>query len=434
MNKFSRFYYRNQQGYYYYSILNYPAFWLVICLAILFVSTRFNSSGNLDYFVNASLIATVALTAYLICLLAIGVKKQGSLINYVNSLLIADSIRYALLNTMNVNRVKDSPFIEVPNIEAVFTDNQINLTVGKLAGMHDLNKIKEDVDSSLRGYLAKWAVTSSAVSLDGTSFEFVLEDVNTSQRFIIENNDISKFVSTNVHEINLAKNLTWNAVKTPMLSIVGRTRSGKTVFSKYLLEVMQAQGWEIKYYSCKNDIYVKQFDGEAEPIKIVESLEQCLSDVKKRNLEIKKAGKIDYTQMEGMSDVALVIDEIGLLNGQLAVDSSLRKRWEIVITALAGVGASAGFHIIAMSQRATKDFFLPPSALVNAKDGVIVLGLSADSGDDRRTLIPGFDIPHRSYSTGQGLAMIVSSDGWGEPRFYETPYFEDLKKEEKSNE
>lgn len=434
MNKFSRFYYRNQQGYYYYSILNYPAFWLVICLAILFVSTRFNSSGNLDYFVNVSLIATVALTAYLICLLAIGVKKQGSLINYVNSLLIADSIRYALLNTMNVNRVKDSPFIEVPNIEAVFTDNQINLTVGKLAGMHDLNKIKEDVDSSLRGYLAKWAVTSSAVSLDGTSFEFVLEDVNTSQRFIIENNDISKFVSTNVHEINLAKNLTWNAVKTPMLSIVGRTRSGKTVFSKYLLEVMQAQGWEIKYYSCKNDIYVKQFDGEAEPIKIVESLEQCLSDVKKRNLEIKKAGKIDYTQMEGMSDVALVIDEIGLLNGQLAVDSSLRKRWEIVITALAGVGASAGFHIIAMSQRATKDFFLPPSALVNAKDGVIVLGLSADSGDDRRTLIPGFDIPHRSYSTGQGLAMIVSSDGWGEPRFYETPYFEDLKKEEKSNE
>lgn len=434
MNKFPRFYYRNQQGYYYYSILNYPAFWLVICLAILFVSTRFNSSGNLDYFVNVSLIATVALTAYLICLLAIGVKKQGSLINYVNSLLIADSIRYALLNTMNVNRVKDSPFIEVPNIEAVFTDNQINLTVGKLAGMHDLNKIKEDVDSSLRGYLAKWAVTSSAVSLDGTSFEFVLEDVNTSQRFIIENNNISKFVSTNVHEIKLAKNLTWNAVKTPMLSIVGRTRSGKTVFSKYLLEVMQAQGWEIKYYSCKNDIYVKQFDGEAEPIKIVESLEQCLSDVKKRNLEIKKAGKIDYTQMEGMSDVALVIDEIGLLNGQLAVDSSLRKRWEIVITALAGVGASAGYHIIAMSQRGTKDFFLPSSALVNAKDGVIVLGLSADSGDDRRSLIPGFDIPHRSYSTGQGLAMIVSSDGWGEPRFYETPYFKDLKKEEKSNE
>ena len=434
MNKFPRFYYRDQQGDYYYSILNYPAFWLVICLAILFVSTRFNISGNLDYFVNVSLIATFALLIYLICLLAIGIKKQGSLINYVNSLVIADSIRYALLNTMNVNRVKDSPFIEVPNIEAVFTDSQINLTVGKLAGMHDLNQIKEDVDSSLRGYLAKWAVTSSAVSLDGTSFEFVLEDVNTSQRFIIENNDISKFVSTNVHEINLAKNLTWNAVKTPMLSIVGRTRSGKTVFSKYLLEVMQAQGWEIKYYSCKNDIFVKQFDGEAEPIKIIESLEQCLSDVKKRNLEIKKAGKIDYTQMEGMSDVALVIDEIGLLNGQLAVDSSLRKRWEIVITALAGVGASAGFHIIAMSQRATKDFFLPPSALVNARDGVIILGLSADSGDDRRSLIPGFDIPHRSYSTGQGLAMIVSSDGWGEPRFYETPYFEDLKKEEKSNE
>ncbi len=91
-----------------------------------------------------------------------------------------------------------------------------------------------------------------------------------------------------------------------------------------------------------------------------------------------------------------------------------------------GAGASSGIHVIALSQRGTKDFFLPPSALVNARDAVIMLGLSADSGDDRRSLMPGFEIPHRAYSQGQGLARFVTSGKrWEEPNFYEAPFFED---------
>lgn len=49
-----------------------------------------------------------------------------------------------------------------------------------------------------------------------------------------------------------------------MLSVIGRTRSGKTVFSKYLLEVMQKQGWKICYYSTKGDTYTRQFQGESD--------------------------------------------------------------------------------------------------------------------------------------------------------------------------
>ncbi len=109
------------------------------------------------------------------------------------------------------------------------------------------------------------------------------------------------------------------------------------------------------------------------------------------------------------------------------MNKDLKKRWEAVITALTGVGASSGVHIIAMSQRGTKDFFLPSSALTNARDAVIMLGLAADSGDDRRFLIPGYEIDHRAYGQGQGLAMFVTSGKrWEQPNFYETPYFEEF--------
>lgn len=73
---------------------------------------------------------------------------------YISALTIADNVRQSLLNTMNVNRMKDSPFLEVPPIEAVYQNEQINLTVGKLAGMYELDKITQDVNSSLRAFIS----------------------------------------------------------------------------------------------------------------------------------------------------------------------------------------------------------------------------------------------------------------------------------------
>lgn len=423
-----RYYFRNRAGYYDYPLYNYPLVWLVVCLGVAGLCVLIKRFLGLDfgYFQAVSLIGAGVLSAYLIYQVVAGSRKNGSFLKYISALTIADNIRQSLLNTMNVNRMKDSPFLEVPPIEAVYQNEQINLTVGKLAGMYELDKITQDVNSSLRGIYKRFAVVSSAVSVDGSDFDFILEDVLKSQRFVVKNNDVSSFVSSNPHEIKLAKNLIWNTVKTPMLSVIGRTRSGKTVFSKYLLEVMQKQGWKICYYSTKGDTYTRQFQGESDPQRIIESLEKWLEVVKARNRKIADAGATDYTALN-LKDVALVIDEIGMLNGQLSMNKDLKKRWEAVITALTGVGASSGVHIIAMSQRGTKDFFLPSSALTNARDAVIMLGLAADSGDDRRFLIPGYEIDHRAYGQGQGLAMFVTSGKrWEQPNFYETPYFEEF--------
>ena len=434
MKDLPRYYYRNKEGYYEYPIYNYPFAWFLSCIIIYLICRVLSTKLflNLSYFENVFGALALALGLYLIFKLIIGVRENHSIFKYFSSLIIADSVRKALLNGMNVNRVKDSPFIEVPNVRATYENaNEITLVVGKLVGMYDLNKISEDVSSCLRGVYSSFAVVSSQVSLNGTNFEFCLENVDKSYRLVVRNKDISPFLSDDVNRIKLAENLVWDTIATPMLSVVGHTRSGKTVFADYLLKVMSSQGWEIHYYSAKPDIYVKRFKGESDPYKIVGAVEYWNHVMEERNSKITKAGAKTFVEL-GMNKIGIFIDELGLLNGRLSVDKKLEKRWVVAITGLMGAGASSGITVVALSQRGTKDYFLPPSALVNAKEAVVMLGLAADSGDDRRALMPGFEIPHRAYSQGQGLAMFVSSGShWTQPEFYETPFFEGLNKKVK---
>lgn len=434
MENLPRYYYRNSRGYYEYPLYNYPIIWFLVCVAVCVACRLLSTKFYLDvsYFEYTFGALGIGLGVYLGVALVKGIEENRSFFKYLSTLFIADAVRRALLNGMNVNRVKDSPFIEVPNVKAVYQGkNELSLVVGKLVGMHDLNKITEDVNSCLRGVYGRFAVVSSGVSLDGTNFQFCLEDVDQSYRFVIKRLNILPYLSKDSTKIRLAKNLIWDTVETPMLSVIGRTRSGKTVFSEYLLEVMRAQGWDVHYYSAKGDIYVKKFHGESDPLKIVGAVEYWVKVMEKRNKLITKAGAKDFRAV-GLKKIGIFVDELGLLNGKLSADKKLEKRWTSAITGLMGAGASSGITVVALSQRGTKDFFLPPSALVNARDGVVMLGLSADSGDDRRALIPGFEIPHRSYGTGQGLAMLVSSGKhWEKPSFYEAPFFVDYGKNKK---
>lgn len=143
-------------------------------------------------------------------------------------------------------------------------------------------------------------------------------------------------------------------------------------------------------------------------------------------------GKKKYLEMANMPDIGIFFDELGNLNASLEsldkVDKSLKltARWTNAINRLSATGASTGIHIIAISQFATKEGFLPSLARVNCSDAVIMLGGAADSADERKYLMSGFaDLPKRSYGTGQGVARILGSGKkWEVPHHYETPWFD----------
>lgn len=290
----------------------------------------------------------------------------------------------------------------------------------------DREKVEQKVSGVLGGKYQRFAVVSSELTAGDTYVLFRFEDTQTSQRLYVED-DLKDFVSNDVHAIKLAKDLTWHSDVVPHLSIIARTRSGKSVLAgRYMARLMQLQGWTVDYNSAKFDGYVKMFRGKSETLDIVERAEYWLGVMDDRLKQINDADKDKYLEMNDMPDIALFFDEIGNLNADLELDKKLQKRWQTAINRLSATGASAGIHIIAISQYATTAGFLPSLARVNCSDAVIFLGGAADSAEERRFLVPGAELPERTYGKGQGIAKFVASGHkWDKLHYFEAPWFTD---------
>lgn len=329
---------------------------------------------------------------------------------------------------------------EMPEIHVWVDEDLFNgyIAIENIANWEraDREKFEQRVSGILSGKYQKFAVVSSELTAGDSFIIFYFEDTLTSQRLIVKDNtnSLKPFINKDNHAIKLSKDLEWHSDIVPMMSIIARTRAGKSVLAgRYLAKLMLLQGWTVEYNSAKYDRYVKEFNGQSEPIKIVERAEYWCTVMDERLAKINEAGKEKHLEMKNMPDIGLFFDELGNLNASLEsldkVDKSLKitSRWTTAINRLSATGGSAGIHIIAISQFATKEGFLPSLARVNCSDAVIMLGGAADSADERKYLMSGFaDMPKRSYGKGQGIARILGSGKkWEVPHFYETPWFED---------
>lgn len=330
---------------------------------------------------------------------------------------------------------------EMPEIH-VWIDNHLSegyIAIENIANWEraDRDKFEQRVSGILAGKHQRFAVVNSELTAGDSYILFYFEDTLTSQRLHVKDNaeSLKEFISDNKHAIRLSKDLIWYSDITAHLSIIARTRAGKSVLAgRYMARLMVLQGWIVEYNSAKYDRYVKEFNGQSDPIKIVERAEYWCTVMDKRLEEINEADKEKYLEMEEMLDIGLFFDELGNLNASLEsldkVDKTLKitARWTTAINRLSATGASAGIHIIAISQFATKEGFLPSLARVNCSDAVIMLGGAADSADERKYLMAGFaDMSKRNYSKGQGIARIIGSGRKWEnsPHYYETPWFDE---------
>lgn len=341
-----------------------------------------------------------------------------------------------VLKLSNTTRYGD----EMPEIE-VWLDNGLlegYIAIENIANWEraDREKFEQRVSGILAGKYQRFAVINSELTAGDSFILFYFEDTLTSKRLLVKDNldSLQPFLSDDSHTIQLSKDLMWHSDITPMLSIIARTRAGKSVLAgRYMARLMLLQGWFVEYNSAKYDRYVKEFNGESDPIQIVERAEYWCSVMDNRLAKINEAGKEKYTEMDNMPDIGLFFDELGNLNASLEsldkVNRSIKitLRWTTAINRLSATGGSAGIHIIAISQFATKEGFLPSLARVNCSDAVIMLGGAADSADERKYLMSGFaDMPKKSYGKGQGLARIFGSGKkWEVPHFFETPFFDD---------
>ena len=207
----------------------YVQFWtwwaLVLALAVLSLVLGLVVSIKLVQVVLWSLVAI--LTSWRAYSLTKSVIKAKTIVKYITQKKRQKkAVTKSLLATMSVNRLQDTPFISVPSVTVCDSrPSHINVEVEKLAGMYDVDKLTEDINSSFRGKLGAYAVTSAMITTDGLFYKFVLEDVATDKTWrpaTLEDIKAEKYI------IKLQKGLEVNLSEQAHIAVWGKTGSKKT--------------------------------------------------------------------------------------------------------------------------------------------------------------------------------------------------------------
>ena len=231
---------------------------------------------------------------------------------------------------------------------------------GKLAGMYDIEKLTEDINSSFRGKLGAYAVTSAMITTDGLFYKFVLEDVGTDKTWrpaTVDDIKAEKYI------IKLQEGLEVNLSERAHIAVWGRTGSKKTTVLFGIILQLFSMGADVRFIDGKDEF--SSFKGFYPADKIVsdvdpvfEQLEDILAIIKERQQimadEVQKRQKIGLKASEiGLQPVVLVADEIGSIVALM--DSKQSKKFVADLTAIIQRGRSVGVSVIASTQDPSTD-------------------------------------------------------------------------------
>lgn len=341
----------------------YAQFWtwwtLALTLAVLSLVVGLIVSIKIVQVVLWSLVAI--LTIWRAYTLIGAVIKTGTIRQYITQKKAEKEVTKSLLATMTVNRLQDTPHISVPSVRVgASLPSHITVTVEKLAGMYDVDKLTEDINSSFRGKLGAYAVTSAMITTDGLYYKFVLEDVGTDKTWrpaTLEDVKAEKYV------IKLQKGLEVNLSERAHIAIWGKTGSKKTTVLFGIILQLFTMGADVRFIDGKDEF--GSFKGFYPADKIVSDIEpvfrqldDILAIIKKRQKimadEVQKRQKIGLKASEvGLRPVVLVADEIGSIVALM--DSKQSKKFVADLTAIIQRGRSVGVSVIASTQDPSTD-------------------------------------------------------------------------------
>lgn len=366
----------------------YAQFWiwwaLVLTLAVLSLVVGLVVSIKIVQVVLWSLVAI--LTIWRAYALTGSVIKAETLGKYITEKKAEKEVTKSLLATMAVNRLQDTPHISVPSVRVgASLPSHITVTVEKLAGMYDIEKLTEDINSSFRGKLGAYAVTSAMITTDGLFYKFVLEDVGTDKTWRPATTDD---VKAEKYIIKLQEGLEVNLSERAHIAIWGKTGSKKTTVLFGIILQLFSMGADVRFIDGKDEF--SAFSGfypiekiVSDPDDVFEQLEDILAIIKERQKimadEVQKRGKMGLKASEvGLQPVVLVADEIGSIVALM--DSKQSKKFVSDLTAIIQRGRSVGVSVIASTQDPSTDTL--PQKIRQQFSTKILLG-SANSDTQR---------------------------------------------------
>lgn len=353
-----RVYRKNQRGYYSYGIYHYLAFWIIIFLGIFLLSTYILDVFKIEFVRDIeaiSLISTLFLGVIEIVKILTGSIRSRGFFKYISSLFLERYIRKAFLNTMTLNIAKDLPKIEVPKIKVGFDKEKILIHVQRLAGMNDIEKIQSNVNSAVVGRYKSFAVVEAIQADDGTSFEFILEDLGSDKTFVPHSADDLRQKS---YFIKLQEGLTLNLSKFPHIAVWGQTGSGKTTVLMSIIAECLSNRTELYFIDGKNEfssfsVFYPREKIATDNNEVVSLLKHVSEMIMKRQRQmadvVKKRKELGLTGFDvKLKPIVIIADEVG----SIIAGMSSKEKKELVSNLLQVVqkGRSVSVFLVMASQ------------------------------------------------------------------------------------
>lgn len=391
----ARTYKKNAQNVFKIPIYAVLWFWLLIALMFAVVFTL------LLFALFNTTILLVSLVAWLVVVILIIVKacsvvkrmiKAGTIETYFIETSSEKAVTKSLLATMSVNRLQDTPYISVPSVTVCDSrPSHISVEVEKLAGMYDIDKMIEDINSSFRKKLSDYAVTSALITENGLMYKFILEDKGSDKTWRPATLNEMKQKS---HVIKLQENLSVNLADSPHLIVWGKSGSGKSTAILAMILQLFLQGAEtyfidpkLEYSAFKNfypsDMIAEDTEAILELLRrICDKLKDRQRKVSKGVRERKKMGLRAYDL--DMKPVVVVADEIG--SAVAMMDSKQKKEFLGLLTQIVQKGRSVSVFAIVGTQSPKVETTL--SSDIRQQFATKIL-LGSASGDVQRMAFDG---------------------------------------------
>lgn len=405
----SRVYVRDARGYYRYSWYHYSLFWLFLGVLVFSVNILLYAMTNLDVFTSVSagsLIFCGLILIYEFFKLISGIRTNHGLKFYLQSLRVEKWVRKAILNTMNLNLLKDTPRIEVPAIKVRVSQDSLEIDLMRLPGMNDLEKLTQDINSSLKGKFRGFAVVEAIQEEDGSKFCFRLEDVSTDKTFRpTKLEDLFR----KPYFVKLQEGLTVNLASSPHIAVWGQSGSGKTTVLMSIISQCFSNGSEIYFIDGKAEFSSFSVFYPSERIatdneKVLQLLKHVSEIIMKRQKVVADAvKKKERLGLKGfdikLKPIILIADEVGSIKASMS--SKEKKDFDGYFTQVAQKGRSVSVFLIVASQSPAVDVL--PQGIRSQFATKILLGSA--SGEVQRMAF-GEVVTKGSVPKFQGYYML----------------------------
>lgn len=274
---------------------------------------------------------------------------------YFKALPLEKSIRKSLIDTMQLNNIKQTTRIEVPDIIVDFSEfernKKIKVLLERLPGMDNIEKLIPLISNSFKKRYSNFAVVDYIENENKLDYIFILENVKEDKRLIPKK--MKDLLNDDLYKFKLQKSLTYSIDKNPHLICSGVTGSGKSTLLISLLAQSYNRG--IKVYLIDPKREFTALNSISDPLEILEILRNIVDEMEDREKEIgRKITKLGQNAKSfGYPPTMIFIDELTALVA--AYDNKQKKEFDTLLRQLVLKGRANSFFVNIFLQNANSE-------------------------------------------------------------------------------